>query len=338
MELGDWQEFKVPVGTGWYSATTEFEYPEDSSVLWAYDDEQVVDLRDRTPGVYVVEARAGWSGFHVLRSDFSAGKDGPEEVKTWRENTEPGVVPTVLLALKPEGTAEDLPELPRVPDLSAILGKQHGDPNLDKEKIKHQFEVWDSYGPKLAAALQVPEEIGKALVQWARPWDPLDSGARTARRPVPYYTSSIPLPIFAAVPTDNTVRLGIVRRQREARGKAAAIEAEARKPSSDTPIDEPAADPSSESNDPPETEPDPNAIVEDEVGEYDHLPDAYYDPSPDQLAAIALPTQAPLGGAWILLANDRGWAIYWLDHSKPADLTIRLRPWSDLGWHWKTKN
>jgi hypothetical protein len=60
-------------------------------------------------------------------------------------------------------------------------------------------------------------------------------------------------------------------------------------------------------------------------------------PSPAQVAAITLPDQAPLGGEWILLTSKHGWAVYWIDHSKPVDISIHWRPWSELGWHWMAK-
>jgi hypothetical protein len=310
VELDEWVELLIPVGAGRFWLISDFIFPSESGIFGMENCQTVLDLRDTTPGVKVVDVIPTWTAFHTLRGERRSGSIGASKCKLWRVDTLPGIGAVVPPWFELNAVRTPLPELPAMPHMAAVIGKNRSDKDFDRELNDRRFREWDEFGPSLAGALEVPEEIGRALVERGRPRDPAEPLARTATRPRPYGSDSMEMPIQYAIPTPEHRK---VRSIMAARELAASQSEEGESESRDTEQ---------------ETSPEQEQY-------FDGIADADLPPSPSEIAAFHLPETASLGGVWILMTNLQGFAIFWLDHTKPVEAVIQFRPWSELGWYWK---
>lgn len=243
-----------------------------------------------------------WSGFHRITTEALPARNRSWEDSSFVDVTLPGEQPPVNPAFLPVPNPSALPAFPACPDLSAILDGDEDDEDLEKR----QWREWQDYGPLLAKAWGVGKGVCGRLVDWGDP----TGGPPPIRfiRERPDTGQGIPTSaahsVYLAVPTPEGAKRTLFMSR------------------SDRLIAEPIERiPIGQSRDEETLQVSPRS----------------WPPSPSLVAATVLPESTPLGGAWVLMTSDSGFAIFWLDHSKPVDTVVKFRPWSELGWHWMEK-
>lgn len=295
---GDSAEVLVPVACSPYVARMWLD-AKGRSVLGGIRVELPVMLGQVRPERTEIRLTPSWSGFHCLRSTFR-GLAGTSDLAPYKATMH--VIDTVAGEL-PEAAlrwpVDGKSELPALPVLPQMPTVADRGKDHEDKALKRDLDAWQGYTKQFIAGLGAPLEIAGELTEIGWPKG-FFRGPTTGRWPRwAYNRARHDMPFHFAIPSADAVRCRLAEQARD--------EDHERRIKS---------------------------------GELDYGDDEYRHQlpiTPDQTSHIALPESAPLGGAWVLMTNDTGFAIFWLDHSKPVDTVVHFRPWSELGWYWMEK-